>query len=399
MRAWSTLVVAVVTLAGVSLSSVDAPAQPSKGDGSELAGLTALDSAMRRVVSRVGPSVLNVIAYYPARVDRNGKRREAKSFSSTGLVFGDGRHVLAPAGAIAPDAMIYLEGAHEDGRPRQFRATLVGRDVALNLAVLRLYVDTRLTAATIGEPKDLAPGAFVMSFSRQYRRPISTRFGLVTGTDHEIETDGRTMRGMISASIAIAEEEVGAAVTDARGRVVGIVLSAERRVDTESSGTADTRDGATALPFTLPIDRALAAARTIVAGDDPAARRDAPRRFLGVRGGYLDKPNALSSQLGLPVGVGFVVDQVFEGEAADRAGVKVHDVILSLAGFPIDGSEYALALAIDKVPAGRPAALRVLRRGERVSLEVRFDAKKKPAKVTPANGGGGAPGAKAKKGG
>ncbi len=360
-------------------AALTSSAQPDGEDAAGLSGLAALDRGMRRVVARVGPSVLNVIAFYPGRIGSDGKRREARSYSSTGLVFGDGRHVLAPAGPIAPDARIYLEGAHDDGRARQFRATLVGRDDALNLAVLRLVVDTRLAAAAVGEPKALAPGAFVMSFSRQYRRPISTRFGLVTGIDHEIETGGRTMRGMISASIPIAEEEVGAAVTDARGRVVGVVLSAE--VASKGRGA---EDGGEAIPFTLPIDRALAAANVIVAGGDPAAQRVG--RFLGVRGDYLSRANPLSSQLGLPVGVGFVVDQVFDREAADRAGVKVHDVIVSLGGFPIEGSQYALALAIDKVPAGKPAALVVLREGKQRSLEVRFGPKARPAKVVPTKG-------------
>jgi C-terminal processing protease CtpA/Prc len=88
--------------------------------------------------------------------------------------------------------------------------------------------------------------------------------------------------------------------------------------------------------------------------------------YLGVSIDPAD--DALRAQLNLPAGRGVVVTDVVAGSPAEKAGVRKHDVVLELAGKPIDTPETLRA----QVQAGRDRAteLKLLRAGKPVTLPI-----------------------------
>jgi S1-C subfamily serine protease len=73
---------------------------------------------------------------------------------------------------------------------------------------------------------------------------------------------------------------------------------------------------------------------------------------------------------------GLRVDAVQAGSAAQGAGVKVDDVVLSLSGttLPRGGAREELRrLLTEKVLPGKEAEIVVLRKGERVTLKAKWN--------------------------
>ncbi len=78
---------------------------------------------------------------------------------------------------------------------------------------------------------------------------------------------------------------------------------------------------------------------------------------------------ALAEQLDLPTDRGVVVVQVLPGSAAEKAGVKKNDVILSFAGQDIGGNVSKFAGAVEKAKPGQKVNAVVLRKGKKETLK------------------------------
>lgn len=99
-----------------------------------------------------------------------------------------------------------------------------------------------------------------------------------------------------------------------------------------------------------------------------------PPRRMGVTVQELDDNDCDGLKLPADQG-GLRVDAVQAGSAAEAAGVKVGDVVLSLSGatLPRGGTREELRKVLtDKVKPGREAEIVVLRKGERVTLKAKW---------------------------
>lgn len=78
--------------------------------------------------------------------------------------------------------------------------------------------------------------------------------------------------------------------------------------------------------------------------------------------------DALRAHLEIPEDRGLLVDQVVKGSAAEKGGIKQNDVLLSVAGKPLDGTE-ALVNEVREAK-DKPTELRLLREGTALTLVV-----------------------------
>ncbi len=78
---------------------------------------------------------------------------------------------------------------------------------------------------------------------------------------------------------------------------------------------------------------------------------------------------ALAEQLDLPTDRGVVVVEVVPGSAAEKAGVKKNDVILSFAGQEIGGDVNKFAEAVAQAKPGQKVDVVVLRKGKKETLK------------------------------
>jgi PDZ domain-containing protein len=96
-----------------------------------------------------------------------------------------------------------------------------------------------------------------------------------------------------------------------------------------------------------------------------ASRQPEPRLGVGI-----SKPGpTLIEQLELPKGHGLTLDELRPGSAADRAGLKAHDILLELDGRPVSSELTEFAKQLAAIPADKPIEAVILRRGRRETLK------------------------------
>ena len=302
--------------------------QSTNRDGVE-SPLVALSDALAASVERAGRSVVAIHA--------------RPRIPSSGVLWRPGV-VVAAHHTIRRDEEITvtLDGA------RSVPAQLVGRDPSTDLAVLSVQRDDgQGTPATIADSDALRVGHLVLAVGRP-GEAVTASFGAVSAAGGPWRTAwGGAIDRFLRLDLAIYDGFSGAAVVDVEGRVAGLA----------SSGLV--RGGAVALPVSTVnrvVDQLLASGRV-------------PRGYLGLGMQPVRLPDALVSRLGLAGDGGAIVLMVEPGSPADRAGVLLGDVLVSLGGEPVrDTGDVLAALGTDTV--GRELPARVVRGGEITELTV-----------------------------
>jgi hypothetical protein len=128
-------------------------------------------------------------------------------------------------------------------------------------------------------------------------------------------------------------------------------------------------------------------------GDDLLPLFPAPgdRPRLGIRMQRI--PEALAEQLGLEPDRGILVTDVLPDTPAEKAGFKVHDIVLEFAGKPVPEDPEAFARLVQSIKAGEKVTAVVLRKGKRVELkditlpEIKREDRPRPRIPDPRRGG------------
>jgi S1-C subfamily serine protease len=99
----------------------------------------------------------------------------------------------------------------------------------------------------------------------------------------------------------------------------------------------------------------------------PDFNRVPDRGRLGIR---LERvPAVAADQLGLEPNTGIAVSLVVPNSAAEKAGLKVHDIILEFAGKPVSDNTEDFIRRVGEVKAGEKVDLVVLRKGKKVEVK------------------------------
>jgi S1-C subfamily serine protease len=223
--------------------------------------------------------------------------------------------------------------------------TVLGADDGTDVAVVQVSGDG-LTAAPLATGIPLEVGQTAIAIGSPYGLEGSVTSGVVSTPERPVTgPDGRT-RTMIQTDAAINPGNSGGALADLQGRVIGI----NDQIVSRSGGN----DG---VGFAIPIDVAVRAADSIVAGEPVEAG------YLGVTGATPDTGRA-----------GALITGVVEGSPAEGAGLLVGDLVVGVDDTPVTSIE-DLAAAVQAEAPGTPVTLEVIRAGDTLSLTVELDAR------------------------
>jgi S1-C subfamily serine protease len=90
----------------------------------------------------------------------------------------------------------------------------------------------------------------------------------------------------------------------------------------------------------------------------------------GRLGVMVDKPgDALVDQLGLTKGKGLIIQDVRPDSAADKAGLKTHDVIVEFNGKPVPDEAREFARLVEEVKPNTPVDAVVVRKGQQQTVK------------------------------
>jgi S1-C subfamily serine protease len=238
--------------------------------------------------------------------------------------------VLTSTGAILTNNHV-IDGATRisvqiAGTGRTYAATVVGKDVAEDVAVVQLQGAAGLKVAPFGDSGKVSIGDRVVSLGNALGRagPPSVSQGFVVGLGRDITATDPTagtaenLSGLIQTSAALQPGDSGGPLVSSAGQVIGMDTAASSRVRFNAGS---------GVGFAIPINHALEVAAQIRAGGgtvqspSPAAQRG----YLGVE----------IQQQGTP---GAYVAGVVAGGPADGAGIQAGDTIVAIGGTAIASS-------------------------------------------------------------
>jgi len=201
---------------------------------------------------------------------------------------------------------------------RQFFATLVGKDLKADVAVIRIDPD-RLTAMPIGNSKVARVGDFVVAIGNPYGLGQTVTSGIVsalrrTGLGIEQYED------FIQTDAPINPGNSGGALVNLRGELIGI----------NTAILGGRSGGNVGIGFAIPSDMILNITEQLVSNGK------VERGQLGIE--IQDVRPALVKAFNLPDGQGALISRVVSSSPADIAGIQEGDVITRINGSTVTNS-------------------------------------------------------------
>jgi S1-C subfamily serine protease len=301
--------------------------------GPEEDALDAYSVAVTTVVERLEPSVASV---------RVAGRRGLGAGSAVAIT-GDG-YLLTSAHVVESARRISV--AFTDGS--ELAATVAGRDPLSDLAVLR--ADGDLLPAELGDAERLRVGQLVVAIGNPHGYAGSVTAGVVSALGRALPVGGRrggrVVENVIQTDAALNPGNSGGALSDGRGRVVGI--------NTAVAGVG--------LGLAVPINDAT---RQIVGALMQSGR--VRRAYVGIAGGTRPLPPRVHATLGRRSGAEIV--DVMPGSPAAAAGLRPEDVLVSVDGVPLLGMD-DLQRVMGSDAIGRSMTVQVVRDGRLMDVRI-----------------------------
>ncbi|MGA0023567.1 MAG: trypsin-like peptidase domain-containing protein [Burkholderiales bacterium] len=334
----------------------------------------AAESAAPRAASyseaarRAMPAVVNVFTSKAVRAQQHPLRddplfrfffgdQEAQSQPSTnlgsGVIVSESGYILTNSHVV--DAADGIEVALAD--TRRVPAKVVGTDPESDLAVLKIDLP-KLPAITFAAPDSARVGDVVLAIGNPFGVGQTVTLGIVSalGRSH---LGINTFENFIQTDAAINPGNSGGALVDASGHLIGINTA----IYSKTPGGASLGIG-----FAIPAGTAKSVMEQII------QTGSVQRGWIGV--GVQDMTKEIADSFKMPGTRGALITEVFRGTPADRAGMKVGDILVAVGGKPVTDSATMLNLIAALVP-GQPATLRVVR--ETRGMDLRVTVGKRPA--------------------
>ena len=191
----------------------------------------------------------------------------------------------------------------------KYDATIVGMDEQTDLAVIKID-KTGLSKAEFADSDSIKVGEFAMAVGNPLGMQSSVTCGIISAVNREVtDSDGKTFT-LIQTDAAINEGNSGGALVNSEGKVIGINTL-------KLSGT-----GIEGMGFAIPINSTTDITSQLI------QYSKVKRPYIGISGMDLTEDVAKANNLV----VGIYVKSIDDFSAAEKAGMKIGDVIIEADG-------------------------------------------------------------------
>jgi serine peptidase DegS len=289
---------------------------------------TSAPASYADAVNLSAPSVVTVVTrrLVQGDPDASGQSRFRVNTSFASAV------IIDPDGFLVTNWHVVVEAAEiqvQLGDGGIVAAEVVGLDAETDLALLK--IDARpVPPILLGSSRQLRIGDVVLAIGNPYGLTKSVTQGIVSATGRAA-LELATFEDFIQTDAAINAGNSGGALVNTNGELVGINTA----ILTQDSATEG-------IGFAIPVDLV----RGVV--EELKKHGRVIRGYLGLMPD--DLTDGQRAQIGLDNNRGILVTEVFEGGPAERAGLRVNDVILSINGEQILQERQALLIAAGTKP-------------------------------------------------
>jgi len=230
---------------------------------------------------------------------------------------------------------------------RSYDAEVKGRDPKTDIALIKIKPENGLPVATLGDSDALLVGEWVIAIGNPFGFGHTVTAGVVSAKDRTIGAG--PYDAFIQTDASINPGNSGGPLFNARGEVIGI-----------NSAIIASGQG---IGFAIPINMAKGIMEQL------REKGSVTRGWLGVQIQALTPE--LRESLSLSAEGGALVAGVIKGDPAEKAGLKAGDVVVEFDGRSVR-SDRDLVSIVGNTPVGRKVALKVVRDGKTLALEVKI---------------------------
>lgn len=262
--------------------------------------------------------------------------------------------VIDPKGYVVTNNHVVADTTEADVRfsdGKKFKARLVGRDEATDIALLKIDTPTVLPSVRFGDDRRARVGDWVLAVGNPFGLGGTVTAGIISARGRD--EIGRTQfTDYLQVDAAINPGNSGGPTFDMSGRVIGM----------NTGGLANrSGDAIAGIGFAIP----ASTIQRIV--EDLKTSGTVTRGFLGVQIESLSEDAAKA--VGLPNTNGALVTGVVEGSPAERAGIRQGDVILKINGVAVKDNR-DLSRRIAALSAGEQASFTIWRDNKQITINV-----------------------------
>ncbi len=286
---------------------------------------------------------------------RKGPQRDFKERSlGSGFIIDKAGYIVTNNHVIEDADEITVKLSNE----KEYKAEVVGRDANTDLALIK--IDAKgLSAIKMGDSDSLEVGSWVVAIGSPFGLEQTVTAGIVSAKGRIIGSG--PYDDFIQTDASINPGNSGGPLLNLQGEVIGI-------------NTAIVARGQ-GIGFAIPIDMAAEIIAQLKTG------KGVTRGWLGV--GIQNLTAELKTYYKIDDNTGVLVSQVFEGDPADKAGIKVGDIILKVDGTAITSSR-ELSRMIAGLAVGQQARIKLLRDGKEIARSVKLAKREDGRKVAKA---------------
>jgi Do/DeqQ family serine protease len=192
---------------------------------------------------------------------------------------------------------------------KSYKAKLIGTDTKMDIALLKIDAGEKLPFASFADSDQVKVGEWVLAIGNPYNLNSTVTAGIVSAKARNLDTRG--IQSFIQTDAAVNPGNSGGALVNTQGNLIGINTMI-------SSPTGSYAGYSFAVPSNI--------ARKIV--EDIIEFGGVQRGNLGVEGTALT--GSVSKQLNTEETDGYYIRKIYKNSGADKAGLKVGDVIKKL---------------------------------------------------------------------
>ncbi|MCX5830045.1 MAG: DegQ family serine endoprotease [Deltaproteobacteria bacterium] len=270
----------------------------------------------------------------PERESRQNSLGSGFIISSDGYIFTN-NHVVAKADKIK----VKLSNG------REYDAEVKGKDPNTDLALIKIKPDGDLPCVKFGDSDKLRVGDWVFAIGNPFGLDHTVTAGIVSAKGRVIGAG--PYDNFIQTDASINPGNSGGPLFNVDGEVVGI-------------NTAIAAQGQ-GIGFAVPINLAKDVLK------DLKAKGYVTRGWLGLS--IQDITPDILENMKLKDRQGALVGQVFPGDPADKGGIKTGDIIIAIAGRPVQDTHELLRI-VAALPVGKKVVVRIVRDGQEKNLDV-----------------------------
>jgi serine protease Do len=265
------------------------------------------------MVEQVSPSIVNVECRRSVRTPFYGDPFFRQFFGDlnpnvensigTGFVISADGHIATNQHVIdeADEIMVNFN----DGS--KLKASVVGQDYEMDLAILKVETKEKLLPLTLGDSDKLRVGEWVIAIGNPYGLDHTVTAGVVSAKGRPMQIEERVYKDLIQTDAAINPGNSGGPLLNTKGEVVGINTA----VNAQAQG----------IGFAISINTA----RDIL--DELISKGKVIRPYIGI---YLQPVDQSIADYLNVENKGIVVVAVEPGSPAEKAGLAKYDVITSI---------------------------------------------------------------------